>query len=323
MSSTRAEAPRLLRAGFPTRADVVREVLKVVEKVVEHDVSVLIVGESGVGKDHLAGAIHRAGPRRQNPFVKIDCPSLPSELFESELFGYEKGAFTDAHSRKKGRLDTAQKGTVYFDEIAELPLSIQAKLLRVLEERTFTRLGGNVALDLDARVISSSSIALENLRTPETLRSDLYYRINALTVVLPPLRARREDIPLLAELFLHETGQALGKQLEGFDREAMDLLSAHSWPGNVRELRNVTERAALLASAEMVTVDELPADVFLKPKHLIRSGTSASWTLEQLESHYIRAVLAATGYNYSESAKILGINRKTLLEKRRRYGIES
>jgi len=320
--TTASESSRTLRAAFPTRAEPVRKLLELAQKVALHDTSVLILGESGVGKDHLAEAIHRAGPRREQPFVKIHCPGLPAELFESELFGYEKGAFTDAQTRKKGRFDLAQKGSIYLDEIADLSIPLQAKLLRVIEERTFTRLGGNVPLALDARILASSSLPPEALLDPSRLRSDLYYRINVVVLAIPPLRERREDIPLLAGLFLQEAAQRMGKAIEGFDAEALELLEARSWPGNVRELRNVAERAALLASEPLVTPQTLPLEGFVSKTEMIAAAGTHRWSLDELESRYIREVLRTTGSNYSESARILGINRKTLLEKRRKYGIE-
>src|SRR5215212_4231601 len=222
------------RRFFHTRSAAMRALLHTVEKALDHDVSILILGESGSGKNYLAEAIHRSGSRRDEPLVHVDCAAIPADLFESELFGYEKGTFTGAEARRIGRLEAAGRGTVYFDEIAALAPAVQAKLLRALEERRVTRLGGGGTVRLDARVISSSSADVE-----AGIRRDLLYRINVLTVTLPPLRDRREDIPLLAGDFAAAAGKRLAP-------EAMDLLTGHSWPGNVRELRNVIERAALL-----------------------------------------------------------------------------
>ncbi len=286
-----------------------RTLLQTVEKVLDHDVNLLLLGESGTGKDYFAEIIHACGRRRARPFIKIDCAGIPAELFESELFGYEKGTFTDAQSRKLGKLETAQGGTVYFDDIASLAPGLQAKLLRAIQEKRFTRLGGNQTVVLDGRVISSSSIPAEELLAG--LRRDLFYRINVVTLTIPPLRERREDIPRLAKSFL-------ARRKKGIDTEAMRMLVEHEWPGNLRELRNVIERAALIEETDMITPASLPpltADI-------VETAARHQWTLDELESRYIREVLRQTKSNYTAAAQILGINRKTLLEKRKRYGIE-
>ena len=289
-----------------------RALLETVEKVLDHDVSVLILGESGSGKDHLAAAIHACGARRDQPLVPIDCASIPADLFESELFGYEKGTFTDAQQRKLGKLELAQRGTVYFDEIGALSAALQAKLLRALQDRRFTRLGGNQVVDLDVRIVSSSAPDVESLRR------DFLYRINVVTLALPPLRDRREDIPPLARLFL----RGASRRLRAIDDDAMRMLVEHSWPGNVRELRNVIERAAVIEESDRITPASLPRDRFGGGEELVTAGARDEWTLDELESRYIREVLRRTRENYSRAAEILGINRKTLLEKRRKYGIE-
>ena len=286
-----------------------RALLQTVEKVIDHDVNLLLLGESGAGKDFFAEAIHACGKRREKPFFKIDCAGIPADLFESELFGYEKGTFTDAQSRKLGKLETVQGGTVYFDDIASLAPALQAKLLRAIQEKRFTRLGGNHTVVLDGRVISSSSIPAGELFAG--LRRDLFYRINVVTLTIPPLRERREDIPRLAKSFL-------ARRKRGIDPEAMRILVEHEWPGNVRELRNVIERAALIEESDFITPSSLPP----LTADLIETAKRQQWTLDDLESRYIREVLRQTKSNYSHAAKILGINRKTLLEKRRRYGIE-
>jgi DNA-binding NtrC family response regulator len=291
-----------------------RNVLETVEKVLDHDVNVLIVGESGTGKDYLAESIHACSARKGEPFVHIECASIPPDLFESELFGHERGTFTDAQTRKLGRLETARRGTVYFDEIAALAPPLQAKLLRAVQERRFTRLGGNTTVDFHARVISSSNAELPALLASGNLRRDLFYRINVVTITLPPLRERREDIPALAARFLKNTG----RRLSGFADDAKRVLDHYAWPGNVRELRNAVERAALVEEGERITAASLP----LRDGDLIATAARGHWTLDELESHYIREVLRITRSNYSRAAEILGINRKTLLEKRKRYGLE-
>ena len=286
-----------------------RTLLQTVEKVLDHDVNLLLLGESGSGKDFFAEAIHACSRRRDKPFVKIDCAGIPAALFESELFGYEKGTFTDAQSRKLGKLETVRSGTVYFDDLASLSDSLQAKLLRAIQEKCFTRLGGNQTVALDGRVISSSSIPAEELLAG--LRRDLFYRINVVTLTIPPLREHRQDIPRLAKSFL-------ARRKRGINPEAMRMLVEYEWPGNVRELRNVIERAALIEETDMITPAALPplsADI-------VEAATRHHWTLDDLESRYIREILRQTKSNYSRAARILGINRKTLLEKRKKYGIE-
>lgn len=284
-----------------------RNLLETVEKVLDHDVSILILGESGSGKDYLAEAIHACGNRRAEPFVHIECASIPVELFETELFGHERGTFTDAHARKIGKLELARRGTVYFDEISALTPQLQAKLLRAIQERRFTRLGGSSAVPFEARVISSSNADLASLLASGALRRDLYYRINVVTLKLPALRERREDVPALARKFLKR------RKLEP---EAERLLASYSWPGNIRELRNAIERAALLEDG-VIRAASLP----IREHDLIAAAAQSGWTLEELEAHYIREVLRLTRSNYSRAAEILGINRKTLLEKRRKYGL--
>ncbi len=287
-----------------------RNVLHTIEKILDHDVPVLIRGESGVGKDYLAEAIHACSARRGQPFVHVDCATIPADLFESELFGYEKGTFTDAVARRVGRLEMAQSGSVYFDNIDTLTPALQAKLLRVLQDRQFNRLGGHQTIDFNARVIASASGDLDALLGSGSFRRDLFYRINVVTVTIPPLRDRRDDIVALAKTFA-------GKRRR-IDPRAIALLVAHAWPGNVRELRNAVERAVLTGDGTTIEAGSLP----LSGPEFVAAAAHGLWTLDQLEENYIRAVLRETRSNYSRAAQILGINRKTLLEKRRKYGLE-
>lgn len=310
-----------IRKRFRTRNVPFREILENVEKVAVHDVSILLTGESGVGKDQMAEAIHLTSPRRDRPLVRIDCASLPAELFESELFGYEKGAFTDAQTRKIGKLELAQGGSVYFDEVSAIAPLLQAKLLRVIQEKKFTRLGGSNNVTLDVRFISSSNMPLKRLMESSEFRSDLFYRLNVVTFHIPPLRARREDISDLVPAFVAEASERFQKPIEGIEPEVMALLQTFRWPGNVRQLRSVVDRAVLLEASASLTSSSLPQEDFVEPPDWIDAGLAQEWTLEQLESGYIREVLRTTGENYSKAAKILGINRKTLLEKRKRYGM--
>ncbi|HEY2093515.1 MAG TPA: sigma-54 dependent transcriptional regulator [Thermoanaerobaculia bacterium] len=310
MHSKRRREPALSRF-LRTRSRAMRAVVDTAAKLVDRDVSVLISGESGSGKNYLAEALHACGPRREAPFVTIECASIPHELFESELFGYEKGTFTDAGARKIGKLEAARNGTTYFDEIAALTPPLQAKLLRALEERHFSRLGGSENVKFHARVVSSTSSDLAGFR------SDLLYRINVVTLTIPPLRERAEDVPLLANDFLRKARKGAR-----FDDEAMELLASYSWPGNIRELRNIVERAALLSDRDVIGPASLPVDRLREPAALVDAAVRNAWTLDQLEERYIREILRRTKENYSRAAQLLGINRKTLLEKRKKYGIE-
>ncbi len=286
-----------------------RSVLQTVEKVLDHDVPILIRGESGVGKDYLAEAIHACSVRRAEPFVHVDCATIPADLFESELFGYEKGTFTDAVARRLGRLELARGGSVYLDNIDTLSPALQAKLLRVLQDRQFTRLGGHQNIAFSARVISSSSGDLDAMLVSGEFRRDLFYRINVVTVMLLPLRERRHDILTLARKF------AAKRKIED---HAIAILTAHAWPGNVRELRNAVERAVLTGDGTAISAESLP----LSGPEFVAAAARGRWTLDELEQNYIRAVLRETRSNYSRAAEILGINRKTLLEKRRKYGLD-
>jgi transcriptional regulator with PAS, ATPase and Fis domain len=293
-------AAKKLRSAVRTGDAAMRALVDTLEKVVDHDVSILLLGESGSGKNFLAQAIHAGGSRRDKPFVHIDCASIPADLFESELFGYEKGTFTDAATRKLGKLEMARGGTVYFDEIAALAPPLQAKLLRAMEEKRFTRLGGHAAVPFDARVISSASA------DTSALRRDLFYRINVVTVTIPPLRERPTDIVRLARAFL-------GRRKRIADA-TVAILEEYTWPGNVRELKNAIERAVLIEESDTVTPAALPP----LEGELIATAARRRWTLDELESRYIAEVLRQTRGNLTKAAEILGISRKTLWEKRRR-----
>ena len=281
-----------------------RTLLEMVEKVLDHDVNILLLGESGVGKDYFAEAIHACSARRSKPLVRIDCAAIPADLFEAEIYGFEKGTFTDAVARKVGKLEMAQGGMIYFDAVTALTPTLQAKLLRAIQEKRFTRLGGHQPITFDSRIVSSSSTALE------TLRDDFLYRINVVTLTIPPLRERKDDIPSMAKGFV-------ARRKRGIDAAAMQLLVDHRWPGNVRELRNVIDRAVLLEEGDVITPNALPP----LESDAVETAGEQQWTLDQLEARYIRDILRKTRNNYSRAAEILGINRKTLLEKRRKYGI--
>jgi two-component system, NtrC family, response regulator AtoC len=298
-------------------------VLDLAKKVADTATTLLITGESGTGKDQLARWIHEAGPRRDAPYLKIDCASLPSELVESELFGHEKGAFTGAVARKQGRFELAEGGTIVLDEVAALAPGIQAKLLRVLEERTFERLGGTETLKIDARLIALTNADLSGAVTAGRFREDLFFRLNVLTIAVPPLRERRGDIPALAQHLLARLGPVHGRLGASLDPAAARLLASYDWPGNARELKNAIEHALVFSK-------DPAEETALKPEDFpaIRQAVGASGelganlrSLEELEREAIRTTLDATHYKISRAAEILGISRKTLLEKRKKYSL--
>jgi len=287
-------------------------------KVAPTEATVLIRGESGTGKDLLAELIHFlssfANQRAGEPFVKIDCASLPHELVESELFGYEKGAFTGATEAKRGRLELAGAGTLVLDEIAALSMPAQAKLLRVIEERKFDRLGGARPIAVAARLIALTNIDLEHAVARRTFREDLYYRLNVVPLVVPPLRERPGDIAPLAEHLVAQLAEVHRKPRPALSAAALRALEDYQFPGNVRELRNLLERAVVYGTGTEIRVEDLPGHV---------AGAKAKkQTLEELERAYIAEVLEHTRGKKSQAAAILGISRKTLLEKRKRYGLD-
>ena len=302
-------------------APVMRELLSVASRLADSRSSVLLEGESGTGKDLLAHWLHYNGPRRDGPFIKIHCPSIPEDLLESELLGHERGAFTDARQTKLGKIEMADGGSVYFDQIHDLTPALQAKLLRVVEERRFERLGGTRTVDVDVRFIASSTVDLREAVSQGTFREDLYHRLSVVPLLLPPLRSRREDILPLAEMFLTRERQRGTTRAAQFEPSAADALRGYLWPGNVRELRSVVERAGLYAhGAETVAVAALPPQILEQPQTLW-AGRDRKPSLDDIEQAYIRYVLEQVGGSQTRAAAILGISRKSLWEKRRRYGI--
>jgi DNA-binding NtrC family response regulator len=295
--------------------------LELAEKVAAAPTTLLITGESGTGKDHLARLVHELGPRRDAPFLKIDCASLPPHLVESELFGHERGAFTGAVERKLGRFELGDGGTIVLDEVAALSAEAQAKLLRVLQERRFERLGGTETLNMEARVIALTNLDLPSAVKAGVFREDLYFRLNVLLMDVPPLRQRRKDILPLAEHLLGTLRVTHGKPATRLGESALRALTLYPWPGNVRELRNALERALVLAKSETVEAGDLPESV--RGASLGAAGAEAGLkSLVEVEKEVIAATLEATRYQISRSAEILGISRKTLLEKRKKYGLK-
>jgi DNA-binding NtrC family response regulator len=303
-----------------------QKVFDLIKVVADSDSSVLVHGESGTGKEMVANAIHYNSQRRTKPYLKVSCASLPETLIESELFGYEKGAFTGAAQRRIGRFEAASGGTLFLDEISELPASFQVKLLRVLQERQIERLGSNRPIDVDVRIVSASLRPLEEEIKEARFREDLYFRINTVAIHVPPLRERREDIPLLAQSFLQEFNKGRGTEIEGFSDDALDLFDSYFWPGNVRELRNVVERAVLFCKGPRVTLEELPAAMRGGAGEETATVSSApllslQQASEKAEIEAIRAALEASQGRRSVAAERLGISRKTLWEKIKNYGI--
>jgi two-component system, NtrC family, response regulator AtoC len=294
-------------------------VLELAAKLTEPSTTLLITGESGTGKDQLARWIHQNGPRRDAPFLKIDCASLPAELVESELFGHERGAFTGAVTRKLGRLEMAQGGTIVLDEIAALTSGMQAKLLRVIEERTFERLGGTDTLRMEARLMALTNTDLTKAVANGRFREDLFFRLNVLAVPVPPLRERRADIPALVAHFIARLGPVHGRADASLDPAASRIIEVYAWPGNVRELKNAIEHALIFGKAPLIETRDFPEIVNVAPGE---SGSSATLrSLNDMERDAIKATLEATRYKIGRAAEILGISRKTLLEKRKKYGL--
>jgi len=296
-----------------------RRVLEIAEKLADTATTLLITGESGTGKDQLARWIHERGPRREAPFLKIDCASLPPELIESELFGHERGAFTGAVARKQGRLEMAEGGTIVLDEVAALSPGAQGKLLRVLEERTFERLGGTATLRMDARLMALTNADLPKAVAAGRFREDLFFRLNVLALPVPPLRERRADIRPLAEYFVARLGGLHGRSDAAIGAIALELLESYSWPGNVRELKNAIEHALVFATQAELKPADFPE--ILSAARNGREHIANLRSLEEIEKEAIHSTLEATHYKIGQAADALGISRKTLLEKRKKYGL--
>lgn len=305
------------------RSDAMRELVNMVETVAPTEATVLISGESGTGKELVARAIQAASTRRDKPFVTINCAALAENLLESELFGHEKGAFTGADRRREGRFVQAHGGTLFLDEIGEMPLALQAKLLRVLQQGEVQRVGCDETIKVDVRVISATNRVLAEEVAAGRFREDLFYRLNVIGLEVPPLRARREDIPLLASTFLERHAAANRKTIKGFTPQAMDAMLRYGWPGNVRELENAVERAVILSGGEYIAERALPLAV--------QNASDApedeelalgSMSLEDVERKAIEATLRETDDNKSEAARRLGITRATLHSKLKKYGLD-
>ena len=298
-----------------------RRMLTLVEQTADSSATILIQGESGTGKELVARTIHERSARRNGPFIPVNCAALPETLLESELFGYEKGAFTGAAGRKEGRFELADGGTLFLDEVADLSLATQPKILRVLQEGEFERLGGTRILQVDVRIVAATNQDVAEMVKEKRFREDLYYRLNVITIRVPPLRERPEDIRVLAQHYLRVYAAKNGRKLEGFTGEAIDRLEAYAWPGNVRELENVIERSVLLARKDRIDAEDLPEEVMgvkRPPRDAILEliGTP----LADIEQRLLDETLRITGGNKTQAAKLLGIDVRTVARKLERRG---
>jgi two-component system NtrC family response regulator len=296
---------------------------RTIEKVAATDATVLVVGESGTGKELVARTLHRASRRSNGPFVAVNCAAIPETLIESELFGHEKGSFTGAHRRREGRFEEADGGTLLLDEIASMPLPLQASLLRVLQERRLTRVGGTGEVECDVRVVAASNRDLPALVAEGGFREDLYYRLNVVPIVLPPLRDRLDDVPMLAASFLEQASARHGIEMASLSPAVLRALMEHGWPGNVRELANVVERLVLLAEDGRVNLDDLPAEV-----RSAGGGTGCPFLLpaeglvwDQVEADLLRQALERSQGNRAAAARLLGLGYKALLYRLEKHGM--
>lgn len=290
-----------------------QEVFSMIQRVGKTDASVLVLGETGTGKELVARAIYYTSLRADNPFIPIDCTTIPAELMESELFGYEKGAFTCAYDKKIGLIEMAKGGTIFFDEVGDLDFTLQKKLLRFLQEKEFHRLGGENKIKVDVRVLAATNRDIEEAVKKGEFRADLYYRLNVITIHIPPLRERKEDIPLIASHFLEICSKKNKKEIRGFEQIVMDILTNYDWPGNVRELENVIERAAILCPYDQINVECLPRKLKLMAEE--ESPEIEELNLLELEKRFILKALDKTSWNQSKAASLLGITRKQLRTK--------
>lgn len=293
-----------------------QKVFKLIKDIAPADSTVMIAGETGTGKGLAAKAIHTNSSRKEGPFVSVNCGAIPEHLMESELFGHQKGAFTDAKETKKGRLELAYGGTLFLDEIGEISMRMQIDLLRVLEDRIFYRVGGLQPIEVDFRVIAATNKNLEQAIKNGTFREDLYYRLNVISFHMPPLRERKEDIPILAEHFLYRFSKETNKVIDKISRDALDEMMLYDWPGNVRELQNAIERGVVVGNGREIMPEDLP---IFNPEHVLHARKG---TLKEIEKNHITETLHSNGWNISKCSKILGIDRSTLYNKIKAYQIE-
>lgn len=310
---------------FITQNSYMKELYAKIEKIALSDATVLITGESGTGKEVISQLIHYRSPRNNEQFIAVNCGAIPRELIESELFGHERGAFTGAVDRKSGCFELADKGTIFFDEIGEMDLDIQVKLLRVVESQNFRRIGGSREISVDTRIVAATNKNLRDAIENDKFREDLFYRLSIIEIELPPLRNRIEDIPVLIDHYINMFSIKYRKNQKIFNRESMDKLMSYSWPGNIRELRNVIERLVVIVEEDVIDVEHLPLNIshYEKPAYSNGSLTIPLGTsIEDVEKKLIHHTLTSVGNNKSEAARILGFSRQTLHNKLNDYGIE-
>jgi len=306
-----------------------RHVLDMVHRAAPSRSTVLITGESGTGKELIAKAIHNESPRKDGPFVSVNCMALSSGVLESEIFGHEKGSFTGAVSRRRGRFELADKGTLFLDEIGEISHDLQVKLLRVLQERTFERVGGTEAVEVDIRIVAATNRDLTKAVAEGHFREDLFYRLNVVSIHLPPLRERREDIPFLAAHFLDKFSKENAREIKGYSPSAMDYLSAYEWPGNVRQLENVVERCVVLSNGEFIDAEDLPPEIkdedsqFKSAVDLLPTKLDLSETLEKIEAAVIRRALVKADFVQVKAAELLNVSKSLLQYKLKKYNISA
>lgn len=313
-----------------TNSPKMKELCRTIDKIAQSNVTVLVTGESGTGKELIANTIHYNSKRRNGPFIKINCGALPESLLESELFGHEKGAFTGAAMRRAGRFELANQGTLFLDEIGEISQNLQVKLLRVLQEREFERVGGTETIKTDIRVIAATNRNLEEMIKQGEFRQDLYYRLNVVCLSAPPLRERKEDIGLLADYFLQKFAGENSRELMGFDTAALRILERYRWPGNVRELANVIERAVIMSNGSMIFPEDLPNSLRDNDKTIDEvvvdskqpQGQNLKEMMKQVECNFIKDALDRNHGNKAKTAKELGISRRSLLYKIEEYQLE-
>lgn len=302
--------------SFVAESKKMKEVLGFISRVAKSNSTTLILGPSGTGKELVARLIHEASARKNNRFIAISCAALPETLLESELFGYERGAFTGAEKRKIGKFELAHRGTLFLDEIGDLPLGVQVKLLRVLQEFTFERLGSNIPINVDVRLISATNQDLKKKIAERTFREDLYYRLNVITIEIPTLKERKDDVKPLTEFFIKKFSLKHNKQVAGISKAALNQLLRYDWPGNVRELENVIERAVVLCRGDVIETKDIPLQTEKSTLHY------DSESLSVVEKEHIKMILERTEWNLTTAAKKLGIHRNTLRLKIKEYGIE-
>ncbi len=309
-----------------------QEVFSIIEKISSSNATALLLGESGTGKELVARALHESGKRKDQPFIKINCAALPETLLESELFGHERGAFTSAHATRPGRFELADGGTIFLDEIGEMPLSVQAKMLRILQEKQFERIGGSKTFSVDVRIVAATNVPLESAVNKGSFRADLYYRLNVVPIVLPPLRERLEDIPLLFNHFLNKSNERNNKSLK-ISSELLDFLLSYPWPGNVREMQNMVERMVILAESDQLSINDLPKNLTpLTPDSDSHQPTGKSQMtnnpqsiqpkeLQEIEKEEVEAALRRNGWVQVRAARELGLSQRQIGYRIKKYGL--